>query len=85
MKTALTAAVVALAVTAAPAWADRKPTPDERDKIEASLRAEGFQRWKEIELDDGQWEVDDAVDREGRDWDLKLDPRTMQIVEREED
>jgi hypothetical protein len=68
---------------AAPAFADRQPTPHERAYIEAALHALGFQRWEEIELDDGFWQVDEAVRFDGREYDLKLDPYTLAIIERD--
>lgn len=68
-----------------PALADRAPTPEERARVEAALRSQGFQRWEEIEFDRGQWEVDDAVGPDGRAYELKLDPNTMTILEREPD
>jgi Peptidase propeptide and YPEB domain len=67
----------------APAFAGRPPTPRERAHIEAALLAQGFQRWEEIELDDGHWQVDEAVSFNGREYDLKLDPYTLAIVERD--
>jgi len=70
---------------ATPALADRAPTAEERTRIEAAVRAAGFTKWEEIELDDGVWEVDDAIDASGKEWDLKLDPKTMEIVKRVED
>jgi hypothetical protein len=72
-------------VAASDAFADRAPTPEERSRIESVLRAEGFQRWDDIELDDGVWEVDDAVGPDGREYDLKLDPNTFAIIERKPD
>jgi hypothetical protein len=79
-------AALALASSAAVAAADdRPPTPEERAQIEEVLRGEGFVRWDEIEWDDdGYWEVDDAIDGEGREWDLKLDA-SFAVIEREED
>ncbi len=62
------------------AFADRAPTPEERAKIEAVLKKEGYTRWDSIELDDGYWEVDDAVGPDGRERDLRLDPKTFQII-----
>ncbi|HVL71354.1 MAG TPA: PepSY domain-containing protein [Beijerinckiaceae bacterium] len=82
------AGAVALACAlalATPALADRAPTPEERSRIESVLRAEGFSRWDDIELDDGVWEVDDAVGPDGREYDLKLDPNTLAILERKPD
>lgn len=70
-----------------PAWADddRPPTPEERAAIEQVLRAEGFVRWDDIELDDAVWEVDDARTADGREFDLKLRPGTLEILRREPD
>jgi hypothetical protein len=65
--------------------ADRSPTPEERAKIESTLLSQGFIRWGEIELDDGLWEVDDAHAADGRKYELKLDPKTLQIIKRERD
>jgi len=67
------------------ATADRKPTPDERAKIETVLREQGFTRWKDIEFDDDDkvWEVDDAVGSDGREYHLKLDVNSLAIVKRE--
>ena len=65
---------------------DRPPTAAERTQIEQSLRAAGYVTWEEIEFDDGYWEVDDAR-KEGsnREFDLKLDPQTWEIVSEHED
>ncbi len=73
------AAVLALAPAAAIADDDRAPTPEERAQIEQVLRAEGYTRWDEIELDDGVWEVDDAIGADGREYDLELD-RNFRII-----
>ena len=67
------------------AWADRPPTAEERERIEAALRAAGFQTWEEIELENGVWEVDDARAADGRKYDLKLDPNSLQIIHQEKD
>jgi len=66
----------------ATARADEKLPPDQQAKVEAVLRQEGFTKWKEIELDDGMIEVDDAVDSNGKQFDLKLDPKTLAVVKR---
>jgi hypothetical protein len=68
-----------------PAAADRAPTPEERAKIEAVLKQSGFTRWEEIELDDGYWEVDDAIGPDGVEYDLKLDPKSFAILRKERD
>ncbi len=65
---------------------DRPPTPEERAQIEKSLRDAGYVTWEKIELDDGMWEVDDAMkDGDTREFDLKLDPQTFEIVVERED
>jgi hypothetical protein len=77
--------VAALSLVGGPAWADRPPTPEERDRIETQLRGLGFTSWEEIEWDDGYWEVDDAIGPDGVEYDLKLHPETLEIVEQERD
>ena len=71
-----------LAGTSLAVRADEKLPPDQQAKVEAMLKQEGFTKWKEIELDDGMIEVDDAVDANGKQFDLKLDPKTLAIVKR---
>ena len=78
----LAAAALGLALLAGPALADQKLPPDQQTKVEDILKKEGFTKWKEIELDDGMIEVDDAIDANGKQFDLKLDPKTMEIVKR---
>ncbi|WP_375466329.1 PepSY domain-containing protein [uncultured Methylobacterium sp.] len=75
-------AVVLAAGFARTAEADQPLPPDQQAKVEAMLRQEGFTAWKEIELDDGMIEVDDALDASGKPVDLKLDPKTLVIVAR---
>jgi hypothetical protein len=65
--------------------ADRPPTDEERSRIEAMLRLEGFTSRGLIELDAGLWDVDDAQASDGRKYDLKLRPDTLAIVKREVD
>ncbi|MEL6060439.1 MULTISPECIES: PepSY domain-containing protein [unclassified Methylobacterium] len=75
-------ALALLAATSLAARADEKLPPDQQAKVEAQLKQEGFTQWKEIELDDGMIEVDDAIDANGKKFDLKLDPKTLAIVKR---
>ena len=77
----LAALALGLALTGG-ARADEKLPPDQQAKVEAMLKQEGFTKWKEIELDDGMIEVDDAIDANGKQFDLKLDPKTLAIVKR---
>jgi uncharacterized membrane protein YkoI len=81
----VTLIIAILLVSVGSSLADRSPTPEERAKIESTLRSQGFVRWGEIELDDGAWEVDDAHAADGRKYELKLDPSTLQIIKRERD
>ncbi len=82
-KLALSAATFALTFgSIASALADRAPNADERAAIEAALGAQGYSSWKEIELDDGRWEVDDAIAADGKRYDLKLD-QNFSIVSKE--
>jgi hypothetical protein len=62
------------AIVAVPAFADddRPPTAEERTKVEAALKAEGFTGWKEIEFDDNRWEIDDAIHSDGKVYDVYL-------------
>ena len=78
----LAAATLGLALLAGPALADQKLPPEQQTKVEDILKKEGFTKWKEIELDDGMIEVDDAIDADGKQFDLKLDPNTLEIVKR---
>ena len=85
MKTLILAAPFLL-LAAAPAFAeDRPPTADERARIEAALKTEGYTSWGSIELDDNRvWEVDDAIDAEGKEWDLELDVESL-VVSKKDD
>jgi hypothetical protein len=78
----LLAIAVAVLVSAGPAFADRKPTPDERSRIESRLKELGFTSWDEIELEDDSsaWEVDDARTGDGQEYDLKLHPETLDVL-----
>ena len=63
-----------LAVSALPALADRQVTEDERTKLVAAIQAEGCTGGKfEMDEDDQQFEVDDAVCADGKKYDLKFD------------
>ncbi|MEM7173303.1 MAG: PepSY domain-containing protein [Pseudomonadota bacterium] len=81
-----TAGTLLFATSAMAVADDRPPTPEERAKIEETLRAAGYVVWEEIELDDGLWEVDDAMKAgDTREFDLKLDPNTYEIIRVRED
>ncbi|WP_018261452.1 PepSY domain-containing protein [Methylobacterium sp. WSM2598] len=83
MRRVLVPALLVLAVPfIAAAAADTPVPPEQAAKVEALLRQQGFTTWKEIELDDGMIEVEDAVDASGKKFDLKLDPVTLEIRSR---
>jgi hypothetical protein len=74
------------AFSSSPASADdRPPTAEERTRIEAALKADGYTSWGSIELDDNRvWEVDDAIDAQSKEWDLDLDMQSLAIVKRDD-
>lgn len=74
------AAAIAMTCFAAFAYADETPTKEQTAKVEATLKAEGFAKWERIELDKGHFEVDDAVDASGKQYDLRIDAQTMKIT-----
>jgi hypothetical protein len=84
---ALAVAVIATGLLAgAPtAYADDRPSPEERSRIEASLRQLGFVSWGEIEREDNgrRWEVDDARMPDGTKYDLELAADDLSVVKRE--
>ncbi|MEX0582889.1 MAG: PepSY domain-containing protein [Sneathiella sp.] len=66
-----------------PALADRNPNADEMAALSAQLKSLGYVSWEEIEIDDDDtyWEVDDARKEDGSRWDLKLDEKTLEVIE----
>ena len=79
--TGLAALALGLAFTGF-AFADREPTAAELTRIDAVLKEAGFTKWKKVEVEDDEIEVDDAIDANGKQFDLKLDPKTFAIVKR---
>jgi hypothetical protein len=80
---ALASILVGTAAVRAPA--DDEPGPDDLARITEALKRAGFHSFEGVEFDDGVWEVDDAVGGDGREYDLELDPQTLEIVRREAD
>ena len=64
--------------------ADRAPTPTELAGPSEALSAQGYSTWGKIEFDEGPWEVDNALDIDGKRCDLKLD-RNYTVRESERD
>ena len=70
----LITSIAILVVSALPALADRQVTEDERAKLSAAVQTEGCSGGKfEMDEDDQQFEVDDAVCADGKKYDLKFD------------
>ena len=70
-----------------PVRADRKPTLQERLLIERALRSHGYRRWGDIEIEKkGRvWEIDAALARDGRRYDLKMSADTFEVIKRKRD
>jgi hypothetical protein len=75
----LAAALLGAAAPAAFADDDRAATEDEVTRIRQSLEGKGYRDVRDIEVDDGRFEVD-AVNGEGQDVDLELDLQTLEIL-----
>jgi hypothetical protein len=81
----LTLASILVVTAAVRASADDEPGPEDLARITEALKRAGFHSFEGVEFDDGVWEVDDAVGSDGREYDLELDPQTLEIVRREAD
>jgi len=88
MTLRLSGPVLALALLAGTAGATqalaRDATAEERGRIESALRAQGFQSWGSIEMDDGLWDVDDARKADGSERDIRLTPDDLSLIDTEE-
>lgn len=76
MKYALALGIFVLSSTLALA---EQPAPGQ-DKLEAALKQQGYTTWKNIALDKGIWEVDDAINTAGKQFDLRIDAATLKTV-----
>jgi hypothetical protein len=52
----------------------------DQGKVEAALKAQCYTHWKSIVLDNGTWEVDDAINTAGKQFDLRVDTNTLKIT-----
>jgi hypothetical protein len=68
----LPVALVLSCLLAAPAFADRPLSADERARLSAAIATIGCSGGK-MEFDDGRFEVDNARCNDGRNYDLKFD------------
>jgi hypothetical protein len=82
---AMACAAIIAATMGPPAHADDEAGPEDRARITEALSAAGYRSFEEVEFDDGVWEVDDAVGSDGQEYDLKLDPDTLEIIEIDDD
>ncbi|MBA2125644.1 PepSY domain-containing protein [Hyphomicrobium methylovorum] len=76
MRRMMTAAALTLAMGFAAGNAladkDRPPTAEETSAISSALTSAGYKSWGKVELDDGKWEVDDAIAADGKKYDVDL-------------
>lgn len=87
MSQKILAAALTAAFAAAPfgaALADRAPTAYENAEIGNVLFAEGYSSWGKIEFDDGVWEVENAIDQDGKKRDVKLN-ESLIVIDSEAD
>jgi len=45
-----------------------------------TLKAQGYTQWRSIVLDNGTWEVDDAINAAGKQFDLRIDASTLKVT-----
>jgi len=55
-------------------------TAPDQARVEAALKAHGFTTWKSIVFDKGAWEVDDAINVSGKQFDLRINAKTLKIT-----
>jgi hypothetical protein len=82
LRLAVLASLLVLGFAAAAAAQDDPLAVEERVRIETALREAGFTRWGRIERVDHRWEVEGAIDADGRKFDLGLDG-DFRIVKRD--
>jgi len=75
MKVAAFLAILGLSTVVA--YADAST---DQSKVESFLRAQGYTHWKSIVLDKGTWEVDDAINSAGKQFDLRIDAASLKIT-----
>jgi hypothetical protein len=80
----LAAASLAAAAPIARADDDRAATAEEQQRVRDSLEAKGYRDVRDIEVDDGRFEVD-AISPATQSVDLELDMQTLEIVHEKRD
>ncbi|MGL4325735.1 MAG: PepSY domain-containing protein, partial [Beijerinckiaceae bacterium] len=61
----------------------RQPNATERTRVEHALRSLGFTEWGKIELDDDVWVIEEAIDAEGKEWEIELDAVDLSVLSKE--
>jgi hypothetical protein len=79
-------ALSTLVFVCAPAWADddRAGTDEELARISEALEAKGYTEVRDLEVDDGRFEVD-ARNAKGEPVDLELDMKTLEVLHEDRD
>jgi hypothetical protein len=81
----LLVSIAFLAVAAMPAKADRPVTDAERTSLSAAVAAQGCSGGKmEWDSDDREFEIDDALCKDGRKYDLEFDAK-FKLIRKERD
>lgn len=62
---------------------ERAPTANESAAISSALNTLGYSSWGSIELDDGKWEVDNAVHSDGKVYDVDLRLSDLAVIKKD--
>jgi hypothetical protein len=62
---------------------ERAPTASESAAISSALNTLGYSSWGTIELDDGKWEVDNAVHTDGKVYDVDLRLSDLSVIKKD--
>lgn len=62
---------------------ERAPTSAEAAAISSALNTLGYSSWGNIELDDGKWEVDNAVHTDGKVYDVDLRMSDLSVIKKD--
>jgi hypothetical protein len=75
----LALAALLLGAGVARAEDDRRVTDDEFAKVKSALESRGYTDIRDVEVDDGQYEVD-ARNKAGRNVDLEVDMKSLEVL-----
>lgn len=62
---------------------ERAPTTAESAAISSALNTLGYSSWGSVELDDGKWEVDNAVHSDGKVYDVDLRLSDLSVIKKD--